>query len=234
MSAEAQINSLIVKFKEIKTRADTLLEKAIVSAMIPYLQLGAQTKTLVEIYETTRYAFATVSKGQSVPALLQYDQSVADTAQLLKLSIECAASMAFLEALRSPIPTADKDRLDSLREEIASLETFDENLFKHVGGAIGEYEKAHYLASALLAGKVVVYVLEQLPGETDEDRASALVKSSLLDEKMKPNFLKGARRARVHFTHNISAVPLPQDALSVVTDACTLSITLMKLRSLGK
>jgi len=117
-----------------------------------------------------------------------------------------------------------------LRQQAEPLEQFDMNLFKHVTSAIEECEKGHHLASALLAGKCVVYALEQFSGKTDEEKASNLVKANLLTEQMKPNFLKGARRARSYFTHNISAIPLASDAISLVSDACDLSLKLMKAR----
>jgi len=231
MSAEAQINSLIMKFREMRERANTILEKAVLPQIRRYMQVNVQTKALIESYETARSMFAVVSKGQSVPTFLQYDQSVSDVGQLQKLSIECAAAMGFLETLRSPIPTADKDRLDSLRKEIASLEAFNENLFKHVNSAISEYEQAHYLASALLAGKSVVYIWEQFPGQGTESKASNLVQSGLLKGDLKGQFLKGEKKARDYFTHDISAIPQPQEALALVTDACNLSIMLEKLKS---
>jgi len=219
MSAEAQINSLIMKFREIRERGNTLLEKAVLPQIRRYMQVNVQTKALIESYETARHMFAAVSKGQSVPSFLQYDQSVADIAQLQKLSIECAAAIGFLDTLRSPIPIADKDRLTSLREEVA---------------AIDEHEKAHYLASALLAGKCVIYTWEQFPGKDSESKASNLVQSGLLKEDLKGQFLKAEKRARNYFTHDISAIPQPQDALALVNDACNLSIKLMRLKGPSK
>jgi hypothetical protein len=230
MTDEARINSLIARFREIKGRADDLLERAAQPITAFYRQPNGQSKALAESYETARSMFVMVSKGESISAFLQYDKSVYDVAQLQKLSIECAAAIGFLETLRSPIPTSDKDRLDSLQEQISSLETFNEKLHKHVSKAIEEYVKGHYLAAALLAGKATVYVLEQLPGKTDEEKADELVRSHLLNDQMKPHFLRGARRARSYFTHDITAIPEPQDAISLVSDACDLSLKLKKIQ----
>lgn len=231
MTDEARINSLIARFREIKGRADGLLERAAQPLTMLYRQPNGQSKALAESYETARNMFAMISKGESIPAFLQYDESVYDAAQLQKLSIECAAAIGFLETLRSSIPSADKDKLDSLREGIASLETFNEDLFKHVNGAIGEYEKGHYLASALLAGKSIVCTWEQFPGQGSEGKASNLVKSGLLKKDLMEQFLKGEKKARNYFTHDISAIPQPQEALALVTDACNLSIILLKLKT---
>jgi len=231
MSSEAGIKSLIARFMEIRNKARTLSENAAPITRALYTQLDFQTKALIESYETARNMFATVSNYEIVLNFLQYDQSVAEVAQLDKLSIECAAAIGFLETLRSPIPTADKDRLKSLRDQIASLEAFNENLFRHVSYAISEYEKAHYLASALLAGKCVIFAWEQFPGKDREEKVSNLVQSKLLEEKLREQYLKAEKSARNYFTHDISAIPQPQDALALVAQACNLSMTLMTLQN---
>jgi len=83
----------------------------------------------------------------------------------------------------------------------------------------------------LLAGKSVVYIWEQFPGQDTESKAGNLVQSGLLKEDLKGQFLKGEKKARNYFTHDISAIPQPQEALALVTDACNLSIMLEKLKS---
>jgi len=196
----------------------------------------ARIEALIDSYWSAFNTFQIVIreakvKPDHVSSLTPKDGAMAHFVALDKIRINCDTALAYLEQLVSRIPSKEKDELNSLKGQLAPLEVFDAKLFAHLNSAIEEYEEAHYLASALLAGKAIVYVLEQLPGETDEDKASALVKSSLLDEKIKPNFLKGARRARVHFTHDISAIPLPQDALGLVSDACDLSLKLMKAKT---
>lgn len=197
----------------------------------PY-QLSIQTKGLVESYELSRNMFATVSTDISL-AYLQHGPGDQQVGLLQQLSVECATAIGFLEALVSPIPTADKDKLDSLRHEITSLEGFNGNLFTHVSGAISEYEGAHYLASALLAGKSVIYAWEQFPGKTSEEKASKLLQAKLLKEDLKGQFLRAEKKARNYFTHDISAIPQPQEALVLVADACNLSMVLMRSKSSG-
>ncbi|MCJ7506441.1 hypothetical protein MUP05_08255 [Candidatus Bathyarchaeota archaeon] len=245
MTTDADIQALAAKFGSIEDRAARLTE-SISSDPFGVRDRTPRLRTLVETYQGAFQNFQNISRGASVtldyleisslPSARASDGSpkFSDRFEYLalldKLAINCETALGYLRALASPIPLEDKDRLDSLRQQIGPLEQFNENLFKHITTAIEEYEKGHYLASALSAGKAVVYVLEQLPGKTDEDKANELVKLRLLDEKMKPNFLKGARRARIYFTHDISAIPLPQDALSLVSDACDLSLKLVRVR----
>lgn len=195
-------------------------------------KLSIQTKGLVDSYELGRNMFATVSTDISL-AYLQHRPGDQHIGLLQQLSVECATAIGFLEALASPIPIADKDKLDSLRHEITSLEGFNGNLFAHVSGAISEYEGAHYLASALLAGKSVIYAWEQFPGKTSEEKASKLLQAKLIKEDLKGQFLRAEKKARNYFTHDISAIPQPQEALVLVADACNLSMALMRIKSSG-
>ena len=229
MNSEAKINSLIRRFNEIRNMTTDVLSTA--TSVDPY-QLSVQTKALVESYEMGRQMFGSVPTD-IVLTYLQYSPGGPNVGLLQQLSVECATAIGYLETLSSPIPTADKDRLESLRHEITSLEAFNGHLFTHVSGAISEYEEAHYLASALLAGKSVIYAWEQFPGEASEEKASKLFQAKLIKEDLKGQFLRAEKKARNYFTHDISAIPQPQEALALVADACNLSMILMRLKSSG-
>lgn len=204
------------------------------SSLDPYT-LTVQTKGLVESYEMGRNMFATVT---TEPVVLRYLQpsSVGDqqVGLLQQLSVECATATGYLETLSSPISTAEKDKLESLRHQIASLENFNGHLHTHVNAAISEYEGAHYLASALLAGKSILYAWEQFPGKTSEEKAGNLIQAKLLKEDLKGQSLKAEKKARNYFMHDISAIPQPQEALALAAEACNFSMILMRLNSLDR
>jgi len=56
---------------------------------------------------------------------------------------------------------------------------------------------------------------------------------TLLKEDLKGQFLRPEKKARNYFTHDISAIPQPQEALALVADACNLSMLLMRIKSPG-
>jgi hypothetical protein len=116
--------------------------------------------------------------------------------------------------------------MDSLRDQTAPLETHDPNLFKHLTLAVDEYESAHFLASALLAGKSGVYVLNHLQGNDDEEKVDYLVKSALVKEQLKDKMLRAARKARNYFSHDMSAFAGPSDALDSISGAVDFSLKL--------
>jgi hypothetical protein len=229
LSNEAKINSLIRRFDEIRNMAIRVLSTA--NALAPST-LTVQARGLIESYETGRNIFTTLTME---PVVLRYLQptSVGDhqVGLLQQLSVECATAAGYLEPLTSRISSEERDKLKSLRHEVSSLEAFNEHLYTHVNAAISEYEGAHYLASVLLAGKAVVYVWEQLPGKTSEEKTGNLIQAKLLKEDLKGQFLRAEKKARDYFTHDISAIPQPREALALVADACHLSLILLKLNS---
>ena len=133
-------------------------------------------------------------------------------------------ALAFLRTLTSRIPARERDKVNSLRDQISPLESLDANLFKHLILAVEEYENAHFLASALLAGKSVVYVLSRLPGTSDEEKVNNLVKSGTVKQQLKDKSLNAARKARNYFSHDMSAFAEPSDALNSVSDAVDFSL----------
>jgi hypothetical protein len=194
--------------------------------------LSVETKAVLDSYEMGRQMFANLPTDIVLAYLNQTLSGKSYSIGLLRqVAVECGAAIGYLQTLSSPISSADKDRLESLRQEISLIESFDSHLFTHVSEAITEYEDAHYLASALLASKSIAYVWEQLPGKTSEEKVSRLLQAKLIKQNLKEQFLRAEKKARNYFTHDISAIPQPQEALAMVADACNLAVILMKLTS---
>jgi hypothetical protein len=128
----------------------------------------------------------------------------------------------------SPIPSSVVDSLESQRGQILFIVDIDSDLHKHLIKAIDEYELGHYLAAALIAGKSVAYVISKLEGQTDEEKVENLVRKKLLDPKLRENFLKGSRKARNLYTHDLGAVPEPQEVLSALSDAIDIGMKFCK------
>ena len=111
------------------------------------------------------------------------------------------------------------------------LESFNGHLFTHVTGAISEYEGAHYLASALLAGKAIMYVWEQFPGKTNEEKVGLLLKANLIKQSLKEQFLKAEKKSAKTITARMIFPRfrnLRRHTRDLVADACNLSMILMR------
>jgi hypothetical protein len=116
----------------------------------------------------------------------------------------------------------------------------DINVRYHLLQAIKEYESGHHPATALIAGKVAVYAIEQLrillSAKSDEEAAEKLAKAlGVKDNERKlliEKYLKACKLARNFFTHDLNAFPTASDALSLITDAIKLAewLSLVKAR----
>jgi len=131
------------------------------------------------------------------------------------------------------VPALSKDQmgeLRSLKEESQKVE--DIELQKNLLKAIEEYEQTHYLASALIASRVIIHILEKIPGKKDEEKLDNLFQQGLIPEKkdFKSSILRACRLARNAFSHRISIFPDPDEALSILANSVTLSKLATKLK----
>ena len=160
---------------------------------------------------------------------------------IARLKSIAVASSALAEALetfiKSSTPPEDYDRLVSLREQVEGLSNFNLNLYKHLVKAIDEYENGHYLASALISGKVVQYIYDKLCSmfnaleKTESGRrckiesvASQIVKLLGIERKYLKELVETSKLARNYFTHDINAIPEPHEALRLLSGACDLAL----------
>jgi len=237
MALDADVQALIAKFEKIEHMAANLypevgaglpVEPAVEEAVESLSGRTYRLQALVSSYENARIQFLTIAPNAKIrPEYMECRGGLqaSEYVQIAdRLKISCATALAFLRTLASRIPPIERDKMNALREQIAPLEDFNANLFKHLMLAVEEYESAHFLASALLAGKSVVYVLSCLQGATDEEKVSYLVKSGLVKDQLKDNFLRAARKARNYFSHDMSAFAEPSDALNSISDAVDFSM----------
>ena len=117
------------------------------------------------------------------------------------------------------------------------LSDFNLNLYKHLVKAIEEYENGHYLASALISGKVVQYIYDKLCSmfnalEKDEKGkrcktesvASQVVKLLGIERRNLKELVETSKLARNYFTHDINAIPEPHEAPRLLSGACDLAL----------
>ena len=145
--------------------------------------------------------------------------------------INSDAAIGCLNNLMSPrLSDEERDKLSKLRKEVRDVMDFNVNLYKHIVAAIEAYEHEMFLAAALIAGKVICYVCDKLPGGNDKERASNLVKLGLIDRKLRDTFIDAARKARNYFTHDINAIADRSDALLLIAEACKFAKILKELK----
>ena len=111
-----------------------------------------------------------------------------------------------------------------------SLPELPEEYGKNVEEAIREFEKGAFLGSALISGRIIQYVFDQIPGREIKEKIKALEDKGLVEEKgeVPPEYvLKAYRKARNYFSHDITAYPDRSEALELII-ICKRLLELLK------
>lgn len=134
--------------------------------------------------------------------------------------------------LNSEIPLATLNKLTSLRGELEEL-NLDPDLMRNLEETIDESEHAHHLACAMMAGRVVQYLIAKAPGINVEEKARRVVelmiekRMVLGDEKAKEaelrQMLRIEKTSRDMVSHNIHYWPRAEDAIMLLGGAIKLA-----------
>lgn len=120
----------------------------------------------------------------------------------------------------------EKQKIDSLRNELEEMENkgYDELMVKNLREAVKEMENNHYLASSIIAARVILYCIDQIEGKSEEEKAQLLVKLGVIPkgEKSKETtkwFIKAIKAARNSVSHKITVFPSASEAFSILGDS---------------
>jgi len=183
-----------------------------------------ETKMILEEYHNSSANVKSITKITllylSIPSSVEQATGV-----LHRISIECDHVIGFLNAAITPLSPEDVDRLNKLRSELAEVTTkLDINYEKNLTEAINEQEKGHSLASALITARVINYIIDQIEGETIEDKIKFLQEKGIIEKggEVKAFIIKASKKARNVFSHDIKILANPSDSLSMLGDCVKL------------
>jgi len=151
-----------------------------------------EIESVIEEYESARSSFEKMQDPQSSVRLPHIALDSSWTNELLalkgylrKVIIGCETAIGSLEPMISPIPESDLNKLASLRKELknASSRLSDPNYETNCTMALEECEKGHFLASALISGRVIIYALAQLPGGSTEEKIKFLTYEGRIEKQ---------------------------------------------------
>lgn len=241
---EIKTSELLGKFKGIKSQAKQIREE------INELEdLRAEDKTILpgSLKQTLQISlnFEERRVKEAKMLLEQYRKSSSEVRDILGTSLtsfsspsnpaeargvlrqietECDRVIGGLESKLSPVSSKEMDKLNNYRSEIDDLTSdLEPRFLKNINSAIDVFEKGHYLASALISSRVIVYLIDKIPGDDDEGKAEFLKDKEIVERKDEKSFvMKANRRARNFFSHDIKTFPDSSDALSLLGDSVTL------------
>lgn len=267
--AEKEEKGLYKAFESIKNQATTILKQtetynldyleevsggysSRLSAFEKILnQKISETESLINSFNEIKDKFAKLI-GVELRSLYFYKSSwegimggildeIGKTRAILReLIVECNKAIGILEETVSPIPSTERDKLESLREELKdiSAKVSDVNFEKNLEAAIEECEKGDYLASWLISGRVVRYIFEKISGKGIDEKMTFLKDKEIVssDKSETINFiLKTDRETRNIASHTISSFPQPKDAISLLADSLKLlELIWVKLEELSQ
>jgi hypothetical protein len=238
---KAEIAGLIEQFRTIISATKTINLKGGMAGLGVFLNELDNTKmeTLISEFNSLVHETNAVSRKLgssfylSTISGLKLRRCTEAARAITEIQSRGSKAIAFLE--KAMAPTLSKDQIDkfrSLREE--SLKIDDINCQKNLLKAIEESEQAHHLGSALIASRVIVYVLEKIPGKDDEEKVDNLFQKGLIPEKredVRSSLLRACRLARNTLSHRIEIFPDPDEVLSILANSVTLSKLETKFKS---
>ena len=216
------------QFESIKSQAKQLRQSIRDSLSGPVEEL----KSLVEAYKDAKLHFGGIASEQNINVYLRdieikgrdYSAVYKQKALSREIDVECDKAIDILENMAAPLSKDDLERLAALREQLETLSEVlpDINYELNVNEALNEYERGAYLASALISGRVILYALNQIRGESAEKKVQFLREKGIIEEGGKEvyeSILNADRRARNLFSFDLSIFPSSSDALLLLGDA---------------
>ena len=237
---EPEVAGVLSQFKSIKKHASLLRQHI-------FYDTKEELESLVEEFTDAKIHFESIRHKQKIDIYLRSIKSTEwkyrtdeQKALLRTIDIECDKAIGALESIATPLSKDELKKLTPIREELEELSEVlpDINYERNLEEAIKEYEKGDYLASALISGRVIIYALGQIPGESDEEKVRFLREKGIIEKGRKDvheSIIKASRRARNFFSHDIKVFPTPSEALSLLGDAIgILGIVSKVLKGEGK
>jgi hypothetical protein len=149
---------------------------------------------------------------------------------LRTIAYESKKAIAYLEEIKSPLISNESiSELKSLREEIKKISSkLNPDIEKNYIFAIDSFEDGHLLGASLIASRVIEYYLDKLKGNDIEEQIQSIRSKIKFDKKrqdvrdLEQNLIKSSKFARNLLSHNIQAIPEPEESLSLLSNCISL------------
>jgi len=253
MLKRAEIQAILAKVRFLKSLAESTL-KEVVSPNIWNIETK-RVKILVDRYtEIRNWVLGHFHEiGEHLPHIdssifytkdpssnsykLQYSISTKDAELILQdIIMGCEVLEQGLQALlKPPVESEVLDKLNSLRSELKKLEEkeLDQSIVKNLRGAITEAEQRHYLASAMISSRVIRFIVDKIPGDTDEDKVKYLVKRGVVPKDRKDvqkQILTSMRLSRNFLSHRVDLFPDTSEVLMLLGGAFNLARLMLSIK----
>ncbi len=217
----------------------SMLEIQIRKEDLTYSRYTKQVLNLAKLYddaktELNQVEFYEVSTIMPYISRLKYPNSEQLLNMLTSIITGCVAGIKAIREIlnRQAIPEELANKMESWKKEIESIDFLDEDVRRNLKDATTELEQGHILATALISGRVIIWILQQIPPEgkdipeKDKKKVKTLIDAGIIqkdDKDLHERIFRAARLARNYFTHNIARYPALEDASNLLNDAIKLA-----------
>ncbi|MBN1763106.1 MAG: hypothetical protein JW878_08555 [Methanomicrobia archaeon] len=190
-----------------------------------------ELENLVEAYKDAKLHFGRITTEQNLGVYLRdiemkgrdYSAAYKQKALSRELDTECDKAITALKSLAPASSKGDFEILTTLKQQLEELygAVPDANYEVNVNEAITAYERGAYLASALIASRVILYASDQIRGEFAEDKVQFLHDKGLVEADKRAalrSLIKAKRTAKRIFSRDITAFPSADDVLALLSD----------------
>jgi hypothetical protein len=215
------------EFESIKHQANRLRQ----SLRDSLFGSSEELKNLVEAYKDAKLHFGRIVSEQEIGVYLRdvelkgrdYSAVYKQKALFKEIDGECDRAIGVLESMVSPFSKEELERLTALKQHLKTLRgSFEVSYDYHLGEALSEYERGAYLASALIASRVILYALHQQFGAP---LAEKLQSAQVKERKGKPEtagsevLLAAYQNAKNFFSYDLTIVPSSAETLALLSEA---------------
>jgi len=207
---------------------DAVLDLAVLGVKVSVQRIDEDIVSLFLSYASE--VASSSERGGQVPKPMDRLRSM-----LLRIITRCDGVLGALETLLKPqVPPKTLNVLRGLRGELDRLigGGLNGNIHRNLLEAISECEEGHYLASAMIASRAIIYIIEQIGGnKTTKEIVKTLVDAGLIPRDRKDeqrDLLMAVRTARNFLSHRVDIYPGPGDALTLLGASVKLARIYLK------
>ena len=190
-----------------------------------------ELENLIEAYKDAKLHFGRITTEQNLGVYLRdielkgrdYSAAYKQKALSREIDAECDKAITALKRLTPASSKGDFEILSTLKQQLEELygAVPDANYEINVNEAITAYEKGAYIASAVIASRVILYASDQIRGEFAEDKVQFLHDKGLVEADKRAalrSLIKAKRMAKKFFSYDITVLPTSDEVLALLSD----------------
>ncbi len=142
--------------------------------------------------------------------------------ELISLALNCQRVLSILKNTSTSTKEI-KNKFDSLKKEIEVIgKEIDSDILKNLIEALNEFENNHLLATVLICGRIIIYLLDSVSNKIEEVIKEMKLVGMLAAKGSEELILKANKKVRGLFAHDLTYSPEASETLSIFGDTINI------------